>query len=358
MKNFWRFSGNEKKYIDQLFRYGFKQKKGAFSSRLEKLWSKYHKMNYSICINSCTSALHVAFKALGIGKNDEVIVPSLTPIMCGTSVSFCNAIPVYADVDHDNFLIDPIDIEKKITKRTKAILAVHMYSGICNLKVLKKICKKYNLFLVEDCAEAVGAKDENGNLTGTIGDISCWSFQAAKQLTSGDGGILSTNNASLGKRIRQFSNLGFTTLTADSNQIVVSKDKRQNPNYNRFIEIGFNYRMNEFTAAIALAQTEKLDFFVKKRREMGLSFEKVLKKNKFLIPQKINSKSHSSYYTFAVRLKNNNQKKFKWSEFREKFLEFGGDGIYAAWKTVNNEPCFADVRKNGLFKFSLNEKFL
>ena len=126
MKNFWRFSGNEKKYVSQLFNNGFKQKKGLFSSRLEKYWSNYHKIKYSICINSCTSALHVAFKSVGIGKNDEVIVPALTPIMCGTSVSFCGATPVYADVDKENFLIDTKDIEKKITKKTKAILAVHM----------------------------------------------------------------------------------------------------------------------------------------------------------------------------------------------------------------------------------------
>ncbi len=354
MKNFWRFSGNEKKYVSQLFNNGFKQKKGPFSSRLEKYWSKYHKIKYSICINSCTSALHVAFKSLGIGKEDEVIVPALTPIMCGTSVSFCGATPIYADVDKKDFLIDANDVEKKITKKTKAILAVHMYSGICNLNHLKKICKKNKIFLIEDCAEAVGAKDQNGNLTGTVGDIACWSFQAAKQLTSGDGGILSTNNKKLGKKIRQFSNLGFKTLTAESNQIVISKDKRQNPNYNRFIEIGFNYRMNEFTAAIALAQAERLNFFVKKRRLAGLSFEKVLANNKFLVPQVINKKSYSSYYTFAAKF-NYKLSKISWVKFRKKFMEYGGDGIYAASKLIHQEAavknnnigrCFEYCKKN------------
>lgn len=353
-KLFWRFQGNENKYVNHIFKKGFKFKTAPFSEKLEKKWSSFHKLKYSICINSCTSALHVAFKSLGIKKGDEVIVPALTPIMCGTTVYFCNATPVYADVDSKNFLISIKDIKKKITSKTKAILAVHMYSGICDLNELRKICRKRRIYLVEDCAESVGAKDKNGNLAGTVGDISCWSFQSAKQLTSGDGGILSTNSKILGKKIRQFSNLGFKTLTAESNKIVVSKNKRQNPNYSRFTEVGFNYRMNEFSAAIALAQIERIKFFIKRRRIAGKAFEELLIGNKYLIPQRINKKEYSTYYTFAAKLIIKN-KKINWEKFRKKFMENGGDGIYAASKLLHQEPavrkykigkCYNSCKKN------------
>ena len=112
-KKFWRFSGNEEKYINEIFKKGFKFKNKSFSERLENKFSNMHNVNYSICINSCTSALHVAFLALGLKKNDEVLVPALTPIMCGTSVHLAGGTPVYVDVNPDTFLIEIEDIKKK-----------------------------------------------------------------------------------------------------------------------------------------------------------------------------------------------------------------------------------------------------
>ncbi len=349
MKNFWRFSGNEKKYINEIFKKGFKFKNKSFSERLENKFSELHNVNYSICINSCTSALHVAFLAIGLKKNDEVLVPALTPIMCGTTVHLAGGTPVYVDVEPDTFLIDPNDIQKKITKKTKAILAVHMYGGICNLKKLKEICKKNKLFLIEDCAESMIARDENNFITGSVGDIGCWSFQTAKQLTCGDGGILTTNSAFLAKRLRKFSNLGFKVLDANSNKIVVSKDERQNPDYKRFDEIGFNYRMNEFSAAIALAQCERVNFFVKNRRNAAQSLIKTIGNNKYLIPQKISKKAYSTFYTLAVRLDKKNKKGLNWNKFRKKFMEYGGDGIYAASRLIHQEPA---IKKNKIGKKS------
>ena len=351
---FWRFNGNESKYLNSIINNGFKFKKEPFSTLLEKKWSKIHKLKYSVTINSCTSALHIAFKSIGIKKGDEVIVPALTPIMCGTSVHLAGGTPVYCDVNKKNFLICLNDIERKITKKTKAILAVHMYSGICNLKELLRIKKKHNLFLIEDCAEAVGSKDQNNIITGTAGDISCWSFQSAKQITCGDGGIISTDNKILGKKIRKFSNLGFKILRAKNSKIAVSKNERQNPSYSRFDEIGFNYRLNEFSAAIALAQAERLEYFVKLRRKAARTYENILKDNPFFKIQEINKKTYSSYYTFAAQILSNT-KKFNWKLFRKKFIEYGGDGIYAASKLIHQEPairkygigrCFATCKKN------------
>jgi perosamine synthetase len=348
-KFFWRFSGNESKYINEIFKKGFKFKNKSFTERLENKFSKLHNVKYSVSINSCTSALHVAFLAIGIKKDDEVLVPALTPIMCGTTIHLAGGTPVYVDVNPETFLIDTKDIEKKITKKTKAILAVHMYGGICDLKKLKKICKAYKLFLIEDCAESMIARDQNNLITGSVGDIGCWSFQSAKQLTCGDGGILTTNNRVLAKRLRKFSNLGFKVLDAESNKIVVSKDERQNPNYKGFDEIGFNYRMNEFSAAIALAQCERVNYFVKKRRKAALSLTNTLKNNKYLTPQKISNKAYSTYYTLAVKLDRKDKKNVNWIKFRKKFIEFGGDGIYAASRLIHQEPA---IKKNRIGKKS------
>ena len=351
---FWRFSGNEFNYISTFFKKGFKFKDAPFSEKLEKKWSNIHGLKYSVCINSCTSALHVAFLSLGIKKDDEVLVPALTPIMCGTTVHLAGGTPVYVDVDPDTFLLDEKDLEKKITNKTKAVLAVHMYSGICNLNNLKKFCKKNKIFLVEDCAEAVGGRDENNNLTGTIGDISCWSFQAAKQLTSGDGGILSTNNKILAKKIRKFGNLGFRTLEAENSKILISKDERQNPNYKRFDEIGFNYRMNEFTASIALAQTEQMDKLLNLRRKAGKEFEKIFYENKNFKTQRIPKKAFSTYYTYAVFLVSSKSRNVSWSKFRKKFMHNGGDGIYAASRLIHQEPAIRKYKIGRCFKSCLN----
>ena len=170
---FWRFRGNEEKYLRSILKRGFSLKKESYNLLLEKKWSKYHKRKYSITTNSCTSALHAAFCAIGLKKNDEVLVPSLTPIMCANAIFFSGATPIFVDSKSNSFLMDPLDLKKKITKKTKAILLVHMYGGINNYEIFKKIAKKHRLLIIEDCAEALGAKDENKKLVGTMGDISC-----------------------------------------------------------------------------------------------------------------------------------------------------------------------------------------
>ena len=155
------------------------------------------------------------------------------------------------------------------------------------------------------------ARDENNLITGSVGDIGCWSFQSAKQLTCGDGGILTTNNAILKKNEKIFE-FGIQSFKCKSNKIVVTKDQRQNPNYKRFDEIGFNYRMNEFSAAYCLlAQCEKVKFFVQKRRKAALSLTNILKNNNYLIPQKISKNAYSTYYTLAVKLMKNSKKKIE-----------------------------------------------
>ena len=350
-----KFNGNEFKYLLNSLNNSLKPpKSGSYNSQLEKAWSKYHKTKHSITINSCTSGLHVSLLALGCKKGDEVLVPALTPIMCATTIHFTGATPVYVDVDPETFLLDINDLKKKITKNSKVILLVHMYAGVNDILSFKKIAKKFKLKILEDCAEALGAKDKNGILVGSKSDISCWSFQSAKHITCGDGGIISTNDSKLSKKVRKLSNLGFKFLKADNVQIGLTKYQRQSPSFKRFDDIGFNYRMNEFSAAIVLAQFEKINKFLFFRRYMGNKIFRIVSKSKYLIPQKIDKKAYSTFYTAAVKL--TSSKRISWEKFKKKFISFGGkDGIYAPSQLLYDEPiikklgigkCFKDCKKN------------
>ena len=352
---FWRFNGNEKKYLLDIITRGLKPKKKTYNFILEKKWSEYHKLKYSVTVNSCTSALHVAFLSLDCKEGDEILVPSLTPVMCANAIIFTGATPIFVDVDEETFLMSPKDLSKKITKNSKGILLVHMYGGVNNYEDFKKIAKKNNLFIVEDCAESLGAKDENGNLAGTMGDIACWSFQSAKHLTCGDGGILSTNNKKYAIKMRKFSNLGFKFLTATANKIAASKNFLQNPKTKRFDLIGYNYRMNEFSAAVALAQFERIKLFLRMRRKVSKKLIKIIEKFKILKVQKINKKTFSTFYTLSAKIIDRN---VLWQDFRKKFIEFGGDPIYAASKILQDEDsikfskkgrCFSDCKIKCLY---------
>ncbi len=350
---FWRFRGNELKYLKQILKRGLRPKKEKnFNLLLEKKWSKLHKIKYSITLNSCTSALHTALLSLGLKKNDEVLVPALIPVMPLNAIIFAGLKPVYVDVEPDTFLIDPKDVIKKITKKTRAIILVHMYGGVCNSKIFKNISKKYRLKIIEDCAESLGAKDQNGKLAGTFSDISCWSFQSAKHITCGDGGILSTSNAKYAQRARKFSNLGFKFLQPSGDRIIVSKKFLQNPSTSRFNLIGYNYRLNEFSAAIALAQIERLKKIIYLRRYVSLKMINEIKKCNFLIAQFIPKKTFSTFYTLSVLITNN---RINWRVFQKKFVDFGGDSFYAASKVLQDEPsikkskfskCFSYCSKN------------
>ncbi len=355
VKKGWRFRNNENKYLKRILKSDFSAGSDNYmSEKFENLFSKKHKQKFGISSNSGTSTLHQALHAFGVGHGDEVIIPALTVGMCGFVVWQCGAVPVFADVDKETFLINPKDIEKKITKKTKAIMVVHLYGLMCDMDKILKIAKKYKLKVLEDCAQCFFAYDSKKRISGTVGDVGSWSLESSKHISSSEGGILTTNNKSLALKMRKFGGLGFTNITANSGKVRIDKNKFQNPNWKRHNEFGFNYRMSELCAAVALAQTEKLEHFVKKRKESGKEFFKLLNKknNTLLIPQKLPKNYIHSYYTFAA-LFNGKKRGITWSNFRKKFLSFGGDGIYSAWQTVNNEPCFYNARTKGLYSGSM-----
>lgn len=351
----WRFDEREYKYIKEVLDSGFASgTSGNMNSRLEKAFNEKFGRKFSITFNSGTTTLHAALEGLGVGYGDEVIVTPLTVISCMNAILYCNAVPVFADIDPDTFLIDPLEIERKITDRTKAIMAVNLYGQVCNMTEIMKIANKYNLFVLEDCAQCYFGKHK-GKIGGTFGHVGSWSFENSKHLTTGDGGIVALDDEVIGDKIRKLNCLGFRNATASSGKIRVSKDIFQNPSYKRHDVFGFMYRLAEVAAAMGLAQLEKLDMFVKKRQEMASLYAEVITKNNcdWLVPQRVPEGDENSYYTYAARFIS---KDIKWEDFRKKYIEFGGDGIYAAWSLCYQEDLIDDVR-NRLTSLGLNEKF-
>jgi perosamine synthetase len=340
----WRFEGNERKYIEEVLSTGFRAgSDGAFTTRLEKFFASIYKVPYAIAFNSGTTTLHSILLAMGCKAGDEVLTPALTPLMCGLAPHYTGATPVFVDSLPDTFLMDPDDIERKITSKTKVIFVTHMYGGVCDMEKIMSIANKYNLFVLEDCAQCHMGRDNKGRLAGTIGDAGSWSFENSKQLTCGDGGIVTCNSEDLAVLIRKIGGLGFKTLTAESGKVRTDRDLLQNPSWERFEQIGYNYRMNQLAAAVAYAQLERGDFFINLRRAMGDAYKMALNKSKLLIPQFEPEGYFYTYYTFSAKF-NGDQHGISWYDFRKKYIEFGGDGIYSASKLQHQEPAFRDAK--------------
>jgi perosamine synthetase len=348
-KNSWRFAGNEIKYVTEVLDSGFgSSTSGNMNQRYEAAFAKRFGVKYAVTSNSGTSTLHQALVAFGVGPDDEVIVPALTVVMCGYAVIHAGARPVFADVLSDTFLIDPKDIEKKITKKTKAIMAVHMYGQVCDMDAIMKIAKKHNLYVLEDCAQCFLGTDSRGRLGGTIGHVGSFSTENSKHLSTGDGGILVTNDELLAERMRKFGGMGFKNIKALNGQVRKNKDTFQDPKYLRHDTFGYNYRLPEVAAAIGLAQVERIDFIVKKRMKVAEKYRKALEGCDFIFPQRVPKGFVNSCWTFAVRFEGE-KRGISWYDFRKKFMEYGGDGIYSCWALVYNEPIMQLIHKEGRF---------
>jgi perosamine synthetase len=329
-KNNWRVSETEIKYIKRAIK---EKLTGKYLIKFESELAKKFRTNYAVAVNSGTSALHVALYALGIKAGDEVIVPPLTFSATAFAAMYLGAKPVFADVDMQTFNICPKSIEKKITKKTKAIITVSIFGLIPDMKRILKLKKKYKLMLLEDNAETIFSKYKN-KISGSFGDMSIMSFQRSKHLTMGDGGAILTNSKKFFLKAKQFSVLGYRGL--EKNKVNENiKDKFQNPNYYRHQIVAPNYRMPEIIAAAGIAQIKKANYFLKKRISIGKGYEKIAKKYHWVVFQKIPKDYYHSYWAFAFYFKT---KKINWFEFRKKFIQYGGESFYAAWKLSYQEP--------------------
>lgn len=258
-------SGNEKKYLVSCLSSSWISSKGEFIDKFEAAFAKFIGTKYAVATSNGTTALHLALVALGIGKNDEVIIPDLTFVATANSVAYTGAKPILVDVDGEIWNIDPKKIKAKITSRTKAIMPVHLYGHPAKMDEILSLASRYNLMIIEDAAEAHGAEVLIGKnkwqKVGSIGDVGCFSFYGNKIITTGEGGMIVTNNKKLAIKMK---------ILRDHGQI---PGRRY---YHKYI--GFNYRMTNMQAAIGLAQLERIKKFVDKKREIADDYNRLLKK--------------------------------------------------------------------------------
>ena len=219
---------------------------GTYTDKFEKLFCKFTKAKYAISISSCTAGLHLSCLALGIGRGDEVIVPAMSHTASAHCVEYTGAKAVFTDINYETGNIKIEDIEKKINKNTKAIIVVHMAGLSADIKNILKIAKKYNLKIIEDCAHSLGSKYGKTHL-GNFGSTGVFSFYPTKQLTTGEGGMVITNNKNLYLKIKSLKAFGIDT----------PPHLRKKPGVYDVLDLGFNYRMTEFQAALGFAQLKR-----------------------------------------------------------------------------------------------------
>jgi len=248
----------------------------------EEAFANYIGVKHAVAVTNGTIALDTTLKALKIGPGDEVIVPAFSFIATGNCVLFQRAKPVFADIDQRNFNIDPSDVNEKITAKTKAIIAVHMFGQPAKMEELKEIAQDHELFLVEDAAQAHGA-EYKGRKAGGLGEVGCFSFYATKNMTTGEGGIIMTNNDELARKARLLRNHG------------------QTEKYHHTI-LGYNYRMTELSAAIGLVQLKKLDELNEKRIRNAKMLNEGIKKIQGLTPPYVEEHVKHVFYQYVVRV--------------------------------------------------------
>ncbi len=304
---------------------------GPFLQEFEKKWASYCGVKYGVAVTNGTSALQIAFKSLDLKPGDEVIMPSFTIISCALAIIETGAIPVLVDCYQDTWCANIEEIEKKITKKTKAILVVHMFGHPAEMRQLQEIKKKYKLKIIEDAAEAHGALYKK-KVVGSFGDLACFSFYANKLITTGEGGMVVSNNKVLTEKLRSLRNLSFRS------------DRRF-----YHTEIGYNYRLTNLQAALGLSQIENIQKHILIKRNNTFFYNKIL--GRMNLPLQLPSeRSHCSsvFWMYGVVIKN---KHMKASMLAKKLMEFG----------IETRPLFLGMHRQPVFKnlkfFNDNKSF-
>lgn len=248
----------EEELVLDTLRSGWISSTGKYIQIFEEEFAKFCGVKYAVAVSNGTAALHLAITSLGIGPGDEVIIPSLTFVATANAVSYTGAKPIFVDSEKETWNIDPRQIESKINERTKAIIPVHLYGHPANMGRIKQIAKKHNLYIIEDAAEAHGAMYKK-KMVGSIGTLGCFSFYGNKVITTGEGGMITTNSYALSQKIRILRDHG------------ASRTRRY---YHPLI--GYNYRMTNIQAAIGVAQLRKIKEILTRRHAIGTLYQKLL----------------------------------------------------------------------------------
>jgi perosamine synthetase len=286
-------SGDDKKIINKTL----SQSMLTLGPQLEKFeadFCKYSKSKYAVAVSNCTAALHLSLMALGIGKDDEVIIPDLTFVADVNAVLACNAKPVVADINKENFFLSISNVKKNITKKTKAIIPVHIYGQVCNIEEILDLAEDHNLKVVEDCAHAVGTFHKSKHV-GTLGNTGCFSFYPTKNITTAEGGMVTTNSKEIAEKVRQLRSHGMT-------KSLKSRYSSEYPWVFDIIEPGYNYRLDEIRSALGVTQLKRIKKINELRKKASLYYHKNLQNIPgILLPDMVNDKSHS-YHLYTIRV--------------------------------------------------------
>lgn len=262
----------------------------------EKAIAEYTGAKYAVAVANGTAALHCACIAAGIGAGDEVITTPLTFAASANCALYCGAKPVFADVDSDTYNIEPANIEKCITKKTRAVVAVDFTGQAVKINEIRKICDKYGLVFIEDAAHAIGTS-YNGKQIGSLADMTCFSFHPVKTVTSGEGGAVTTNSEELYKKLILAHTHGIT-----HDEELMEEDVHEGSWYYEQISLGYNYRMTDFQAALLLSQLKQLEFFKERRKEIVKQYDEALKNIPGIILQKEIPESDTCRHLYIIRL--------------------------------------------------------
>lgn len=279
-------SSRELSYVAEATKYGWNNKHSDFLNRFQLEFAEYVGAQYALATSSCTGALHLSLLALGIGPGDEVIVPEVTWVATASAVRYVGATPIFADIDPETWCIDPKSIEMKITENTKAIMPVHLYGFGAQMTVINEIAKAHKLKVVEDAAPAIGTLIDD-KPAGSFGDFGAYSFQGAKMLVTGEGGMLVTSNQELYERARKI------------------QDHGRRPGTFWIEELGYKYKMNNVTAALGLAQLERSERQIEQKRRISIWYRDLLGNNSHLSMQIEKPNTRSIHWMNSITLDEN-----------------------------------------------------
>lgn len=309
--------GNEKKYVNECLDTNWISSQGKFVKEFETKFSSYIGVEHGVAVANGTLACHLAFMALGIGPGDEVLVPTFTYIASANAIRYTGATPVFVDSCPDTWQMDPEMIRHKITSNTKAIMVVHLYGHPCDMKQIMEIARQHELFVVEDCAEAIGSK-YNGKLVGSFGDIAAFSFYGNKTITCGEGGMVTTNDETLYARAVHLKGQGLAKYRQYWHDI-----------------IGYNYRMTNIAAAIGVAQLEQVDSFIERKRQVARWYRQYLENIPVEWHQEAEDVLHT-YWMFSILVPKATQR-----ELLRQALEQAGIETRPVFYPIHTMPMYA-----------------
>jgi dTDP-4-amino-4,6-dideoxygalactose transaminase len=266
---------------------------GPILRKFEKSFATFVGSSHAVGVSNATSALHLSLRALGIGKGDEVIIPDMTFVATASSVILAGATPVLADINYDDLNISPKSIEKSLTSKTKAILPVHFAGKACNMREINHIAKKNNLVVIEDCAHAIGTRFA-GKHVGTFGDAGCFSFYPTKNITTIEGGMITTNSKKVADYVQTARNHGITKSLAQ-------RYTGGRPWEYDVLEAGYNYRLDEIRAALGLSQLKRINSFNLRRMKACEFYNKKFQGHDWIITPKVSAEDSCHLYILKIK---------------------------------------------------------